>query len=98
MRLYHGTNAKEEILSGGFAGEFVYLLADKNRAADYGDDVVSVYVSDADLLVDLDLPNAVGVDADTANQMTGLEYSSAAEYAAAGYAVCARVNNCQVLA
>ena len=71
----------------------VYLLADKGRAEDYGDDVVAVRVQDDDLLIDLDMPGAVGVDVETANAITGNEFDCASEYAAAGFAVCAHTHD-----
>ena len=91
--LFHGTNARNEIINEGFNTDTVFLTARADVAEMYADDVVSVVVDEDDLLIDLDLAGARGLTICQANQMTGNDFSCVDDYLDAGFSVCVLTKN-----
>ncbi|MEL7628714.1 hypothetical protein AAGW04_06875 [Pectobacterium aroidearum] len=97
MKLFHGTTeeAKELIEQHGFNTDLVFLTPRKDVAEDYGYEVVDVNVDEENLLIDLDMPGAIGVSVETANAYTGNDWTID-EYIDAGHSVCAKTEHVSI--
>lgn len=96
---FHGTSedSVDLIKENGFSTELVFVTPRKDIAEEYGEEVISVSIDKDDLLVDLDMPGAVGISVDVANAYLNNDDWDISDYINQGYSLCAKAESVRVV-